>query len=721
MRRDARGFTIVELVIVIAVIGILAGIAAVSYKTVQNNARDSRRETQAQLIAESLEKVFRTKGEYPGCNGLTQDAAAVSTSVLPGLDRKTLTAPLDSFDSNSISCDPSDINDSSADKFVFVGEGGDTCGNGDACLAWKLRYRQSNGQIVELTSRGKSTIASTAKPTLSVTGQSTTSISLSWNRVEDATAYVLRYSTNSGLSSPTTITVTGGATTSRSVTGLTTATSYYFAITPTLPLGNGEQSNIVKGNTSLSAPAKPTVTASISGSNAVGVSSVVTCVSPATPEYQFRSRKASGTLGSWSSYSTWGTATSNSIAANFGWTHEFQAQVRCKNGTIYSSAVASDAASVIQPIPTPSAPTISAALSGSNAVGTATAITCSSGTTAQYRFQNRKSSGTMPAWSAWTSWESDRTNTLAANFGWTHEFQAQARCIVGATESSTVSTGTASIYRAITTPSTPSVSHSRSGSTSTYSWNAASCPSGTTAQYQYRINNDAGTTGSWTTTTSTSVSSTNLNSEGVTYTTQVQARCLVASNYSSYSGTGSASFMVPFTREPQVTEWAVGLNTDYKAKVKIKDIAESCASGTGRQIRILKSINTTEKPNVWVEEIEWDSWALGVTKTFSYVLTASQTLEALAQSRCYNDTTGKASSSVSHKVNIGIIRRVATNTYNIQCTISSSTRLLCAYGYNAAGTPSSVLVSCNEIGAPGPAGPYNYSKWINTSNNPPCW
>ena len=66
-----RGFTVVELLVVIVVIGILSTVAAVSYRGVQRDARDSERETDIQIIMASLERFYDENGHYPGGTAVT--------------------------------------------------------------------------------------------------------------------------------------------------------------------------------------------------------------------------------------------------------------------------------------------------------------------------------------------------------------------------------------------------------------------------------------------------------------------------------------------------------------------------------------------------------------------------------------------------------------------------------------------------------------------------
>lgn len=60
-----RGFTIVELLIVIVVIAILASITIVAFNGVQARARDSVRMQKLKEIATALERYYNDNGDYP--------------------------------------------------------------------------------------------------------------------------------------------------------------------------------------------------------------------------------------------------------------------------------------------------------------------------------------------------------------------------------------------------------------------------------------------------------------------------------------------------------------------------------------------------------------------------------------------------------------------------------------------------------------------------------
>lgn len=65
------GFTIVELLIVIVVIGILAAITIVAYNGIQGRARDAKRHTDLAAIQQGLELYYIDNGGYPDCSGGT--------------------------------------------------------------------------------------------------------------------------------------------------------------------------------------------------------------------------------------------------------------------------------------------------------------------------------------------------------------------------------------------------------------------------------------------------------------------------------------------------------------------------------------------------------------------------------------------------------------------------------------------------------------------------
>lgn len=76
-----RGFTIVELLIVIVVIAILAAISIVAYNGIQERARNSQRESDVKVIVKALEMYYIDNGQYPPGNGSTSINAAWSATA----------------------------------------------------------------------------------------------------------------------------------------------------------------------------------------------------------------------------------------------------------------------------------------------------------------------------------------------------------------------------------------------------------------------------------------------------------------------------------------------------------------------------------------------------------------------------------------------------------------------------------------------------------------
>ncbi len=73
VKQYRRGFTIVELLIVVVVVAIIAGIVVVGFNTIGKQARDARRLTDIQSVAKALGLYYAENGSYPSTGGLTTD------------------------------------------------------------------------------------------------------------------------------------------------------------------------------------------------------------------------------------------------------------------------------------------------------------------------------------------------------------------------------------------------------------------------------------------------------------------------------------------------------------------------------------------------------------------------------------------------------------------------------------------------------------------------
>jgi prepilin-type N-terminal cleavage/methylation domain-containing protein len=69
--RKQTGFTIVELLIVIVVIGILAAITVTAFNGVQDRSRDARSQADIKNVVTIIEKYAADNGSYPSTGGLS--------------------------------------------------------------------------------------------------------------------------------------------------------------------------------------------------------------------------------------------------------------------------------------------------------------------------------------------------------------------------------------------------------------------------------------------------------------------------------------------------------------------------------------------------------------------------------------------------------------------------------------------------------------------------
>lgn len=86
-----KGFTIVELLIVIVVIGILALLVITTYSGIQAKARNAKRQTDVQSIQTQLEAFFSQNGYYPSYANLS-DSSWISSNM-KSLDTNALIDP----------------------------------------------------------------------------------------------------------------------------------------------------------------------------------------------------------------------------------------------------------------------------------------------------------------------------------------------------------------------------------------------------------------------------------------------------------------------------------------------------------------------------------------------------------------------------------------------------------------------------------------------------
>lgn len=91
LKSKQEGFTIVELLIVIIVIGILAGLVITTFTGIQQKTRNTERQTDIKAIHGQVEAYYAQEGKYPTLDNLNSDTWRASN--MKGLDKEALRDP----------------------------------------------------------------------------------------------------------------------------------------------------------------------------------------------------------------------------------------------------------------------------------------------------------------------------------------------------------------------------------------------------------------------------------------------------------------------------------------------------------------------------------------------------------------------------------------------------------------------------------------------------
>ncbi|HVX24340.1 MAG TPA: prepilin-type N-terminal cleavage/methylation domain-containing protein [Candidatus Saccharimonadales bacterium] len=152
LKKRNQGFTIVELLIVIVVIGILALLVITTYSGIQSKARNSKRSTDIGDIQTQLEAFYGENSYYPSLADL--NSPSWRSDNMKSLDSAALVDP------SNTTCDPTDaakpcLVDAAAAKsyaYVVKDSSGNSCESKDTdCANYTLTA------TFEGTVNGKST------------------------------------------------------------------------------------------------------------------------------------------------------------------------------------------------------------------------------------------------------------------------------------------------------------------------------------------------------------------------------------------------------------------------------------------------------------------------------------------------------------------------------------------------------------------------------------
>lgn len=81
--KHLRGFTLVEILVVIVIIGILSSVVVISGGYARSRSRDVRRKEDLRSLQTALETYFQAKANYPGMDAITWNASVALSGFIP--------------------------------------------------------------------------------------------------------------------------------------------------------------------------------------------------------------------------------------------------------------------------------------------------------------------------------------------------------------------------------------------------------------------------------------------------------------------------------------------------------------------------------------------------------------------------------------------------------------------------------------------------------------
>src|SRR5580704_2363827 len=152
LKRKGQGFTIVELLIVIVVIGILALLVITTYSGIQQKARNAKRQTDIQSLQTQLEAFFSQNGYYPSLTDM--NSSTWRAANMKSLDPNALIDPSNPTQSNTLVASPT----AKSYSYAVTDSSGNSCESADTSCAEYTLTAEYEGTVNGSSTYSKSNL-----------------------------------------------------------------------------------------------------------------------------------------------------------------------------------------------------------------------------------------------------------------------------------------------------------------------------------------------------------------------------------------------------------------------------------------------------------------------------------------------------------------------------------------------------------------------------------